>query len=382
MSRPAHELWPPLGLIRSTFVPDEGMAVAAASDTSAMTGPGAGMRSAAAPAAEADAQDLLLPLAELARRREAVAARAFPARWAPGRLVSVLHEGRLLGVLLDKCVQGELWQGWLAASETDWAGAFDVLLEPEDEPFEPMFGLIQTWNALTLRQTPQLCARVLGEVSATRLAAIRAVHDEWAAALPLAIEPEPGRIALRTAGGVFPVLSGTPLGSDDPRADYQALYREVARPLAAASTAAQPLSPPSALKSAPGDVGGGLLDRLRGWFAADRLVRPAFAVLALVVVVQNVGLFGARPDDEEVRFRSPPALPAAVSAPELLVQWKPGVRMDETGPLLRSIPAELVGGPDAQGRWRVRLADPVGGMALLSASPLVESVAPPSGNAP
>ncbi|RZI89472.1 MAG: hypothetical protein EOP78_17095, partial [Variovorax sp.] len=217
MSRPAHELWPPLGLIRSTFVPEEGVAVAAASDTRAMTGPGAGMRSAAAPAAEADAPDLLLPLAELARRRDAVAARAFPARWAPGRLVSVLHEGRLIGVLLDKCVQGELWQGWLAASETDWAGAFDVLLEPEDEPFEPMFGLIQTWNALTLRQTPQLCARVLGEVSATRLAAIRAVHDEWAAALPLAIEPEPGRIALRTAGGVFPVLSGTPLGSDDPR---------------------------------------------------------------------------------------------------------------------------------------------------------------------
>ena len=111
-------------------------------------------------------------------------------------------------------------------------------------------------------------------------------------------------------------------------------------------------------------------------------MRPAFAVLALVVVVQNVGLFGASPDDEEVRFRSTPALPATVSAPELLVRWKADVRMDETGALLQSIPAEVVGGPDAQGRWRLRLADPVGGLALLSVSPLVESVAPPSGNAP
>ncbi|RYF34042.1 MAG: hypothetical protein EOO26_05955 [Comamonadaceae bacterium] len=380
MSHPAHELWPPLSLIRSTFVPDEGMAVAAHSDTSVMTVPGA--RNAAPPAERADAQHLLLPLTELAQRREAVAQRAFPARWAPGRLVSVLHEGRLLGVLLDKCVQGDLWQGWLAASEADWAGAFDVLLEPEDEPFEPMFGLVQTWNALTLRQTPQLCARVLGEVSATRLAAIRAVHDEWAARLPLAIDPEPGRIALRTAGGVFSVLSGTPLGQDDPRAAYQALYSEVARPLAAASTAAGPLLPPPATESVSESVGGGLLERLRGWFAADRFVRPAFAVLALVVVVQNVGIFGARPDDEEVRFRSTPPLPASASTPELLVRWKPGVRVDETGPLLQSIPAEVVGGPDAEGRWRVRLTDPVGGLALLSASPLVESVAPPSGNVP
>ena len=79
-----------------------------------------------------------------------------------------------------------------------------------------MFGLIQTWNALTLRQTPQLSARVVGEVSATRLAAIRAVHDEWAAQLSLAINPEPGRIALRTAGGGFSVLSGTPLGKRRP----------------------------------------------------------------------------------------------------------------------------------------------------------------------
>lgn len=380
MSHAVHELWPPLSLIRSALLPEGGASVAASSDPCIAAATGA---SGASPrlASAAHAERLLLPLTELAQRREAVARRAFPARWAPGRLISVLHEGRLLGMLLDKCVQGNLWQCWLAASEADWAGAFDVLLEPQDEPFEPMFGLIQTWNALTLRQTPQLCARVLGEVSATRLAAIRAVHDEWAAQLPLTIDSEPGRIALRTAGGVFSVLSGTPLGNDDPRADYQALYREAARPLAmtvaVSGAPVAPVTPDAAARH----VDGGVWESVRGWFGVDRLVRPAFAVLALVVVVQNVGLFGTRPDEQEVRFRSTPALPAAVTAPELLVRWNAGVRMDETGLLLQSIPAELVGRPDAQGRWRVRLADPVGGLALLSASPLVQSVATP-GTAP
>lgn len=386
MAHPVHELWPPLSLIRSTFVQEEGAAAAGSSDMRVIAGPGSRALSSMPPdpATVGDSHHLLLPLTELAQRREAVARRAFPARWAPGRLISVLHEGRLLGVLLDKCVQGDLWQGWLAASEADWAGAFDVLLEPQDEPFEPMFGLVQTWNALTLRSSPQLCARVLGEVSATRLAAIRAVHDEWSAQTPLPIEPEPGRIALRTAGGVFSVLSGTPLGHDDPRGEYQALYRAAAQPLTAAAavvSTAAPVAPNAAGRTGRADGSAGVWARVQGWFAVDRLVRPAFAALALVVVVQNLGLFGARPDDEEVRFRSTPTLPAVAAAPELLVQWKPGVRLDETAPLLQSIPAELFGGPDAQGRWRVRLADPVGGLALLSASPLVQSVVP-AGTAP
>jgi hypothetical protein len=188
--------------------------------------PGFAPRPVTEPAGLASAVDLLMPLTELARRREAVAHRAFPARWAPGRLVGVMHEGRLLGVLLDRCIEGERWQGWMAAGEADWAGAFDVLLEPGDEPFEPMFGVVQAWNVITLAPSPRLCARVLGELSATRLAAVRAVHDEWAAHAAPDIAPEPGRIALRGVGGAFSVLSGTPLGPQDPRADYQGLYRD------------------------------------------------------------------------------------------------------------------------------------------------------------
>jgi hypothetical protein len=367
------ELWPPLSLIRSTLDRDTDViagagagagADAVAGEVVAGAGRGAG---AARPADKA----LLLPLTELARRREAVAQRGFSARWTPGRLVSVVHEGRLLGVLLDQHLHGSLWRGWMAASEADWASAFDVLLEPGDEPFEPMFGLIQTWNVLTLEQAPQLCARVLGEVSATRLAAIRAVHDEWAVQQPLAIEPEPGRIALRTAGGVFSVLSGTPLGAADPRAEYQSLYLEAAARLQA--------SPRVGSLAAAAPAAEGWWTRLRRWFGADRVARPALALLALVVVVQNAALLRRSADEgDDVKFRSAPAAAATPMPADLSLRWKAGVRMDEAQALLRSAGAEVMGGPDAQGSWRLRLsADAAQGRAVLLASPLVESMGPP-----
>ena len=393
-----HDLWPPLSVIRHALettgaaaMPDTGPEGEPGTATVAMPGSPPGTPATLVVAAS----DLLMPLTELARRREAVAQRAFPARWAPGRLVSVVYSGRLLGVLLDRCIHDDLWQGWMAVGEADWAGAFDVLLEPEDEPFEPMFGVVQTWNVLTLEPSPQLCARVLGEVSATRLAAIRAVHDEWAARTALAIAPQPGRIALRgVGGGVFSVLSGTPLGPEDPRTDYQDLYRDVGLELGAALTRPQsdeaaPSAPSSSLSSSPSRARpqpgpeGGWWGSIRRWFGAEGWARPAFAVLALVVVVQNVGLIGGRgaPEDDEVRFRAVPTAPAPTRA-DLVVHWKPGVRMDEADRLLQSVSADVVGGPGGDGAWRLRVPEPVEALAMLAASPLVESAGPASEQRP
>jgi len=352
------ELWPPLALIRGAFEPD---AAPAPADGVPMRAPGQAAAENAAQASQQDSGDLLLPLTELARRREAVARHAFSARWAPGRLVSVVHEGRLLGVLLDRCVQDEVWHGWMAASEADWASAFDVLLEPGDE---------------CARNTPQLCARVMGEISATRLAAIRAVSDESAAQAPPAIEPEPGRIALRTVGGVFSVLSGTPLAADDPRTEYQSLYRGAALRLGAAVRAEPPPAARAQQASAP-PVEGGWGTRVRRWLGGDGMLRPAFAVLALVVVLQNVGTLWSSGEDEEVRFRSVPAQPAATAQANLVVRWKQGAGVAATETLLRSVSAEVVGGPDAQGNWRLRLPDAGAGRSTLAASPLVESVTVP-----
>lgn len=368
-------LWPPLSAIRSAFETGPGAAAAFAPETPGLATVAMPGTRAAAPEAAAPPVDLLLPLAELARRREAVALRSFGARWAPGRLVSVVHEGRLLGVLLDRCIHGELWQGWMAAGEADWASAFDVLLEPDDEPFEPAFGLIQAWNVLTLEPSPQLAARVLGEVSATRLAAIRAVHDEWAAQAAPAIAPEPGRIALRTVGGVFAVLSGTPLGPKDPRVDYQSLYRDAASQLGAAwLPAARNASGPAAAPRARPQPGpeGGWWGSVRRWLGADGWMRPAFAVLALCVVVQNVGLFGGHEAQDEVRFRSVPTAPVAAAA-DLTVRWKDGVRVDEADRLLQAISADVVGGPGSNGVWRLRVPDVEKSLQVLAASPLVEA---------
>jgi len=369
------QLWPPLSAIRSAFEPGQDAPGSAGPVQAVVAVPGGKkMEKAERGAPAVPAPDLLLPLAELARRREAVARRGFGARWAPGRLVSVVHRGRLLGVLLDRCIQGDLWQGWMAAGEADWAGAFDVLLEPEDEPFEPAFGLIQAWNVLTLEPSPQLAARVLGEVSATRLAAIRAVHDEWAAQAVPRIAPDPGHIALRTAGGAFSVLSGTPLGPQDPRAEYQALYRDAASQLGSAWLAASSAAPGPAVSRArprPGPEGG-WWGSVRRWLGADGWMRPAFAVLALCVVVQNAGLLGGSRDaGDEVRFRSVPAAPAAAPA-DLFVRWKDGVRVDEADRLLQAISADVVGGPGGNGVWRLRVPDVDKGLEVLAASPLVE----------
>jgi hypothetical protein len=379
------DLWPPLSVIRNALESGAAVPEAEADDVpgvAVVALPGSLSGSGAEPAGMAGAVDLLMPLAELARRREAVSRRAFPARWAPGRLVSVLHDGRLLGVLLDRCIEGERWQGWMAAGEADWAGAFDVLLEPGDEPFEPMFGVVQAWNVIALAPSPALCARVLGELSATRLAAVRAVHDEWAAHAVLDIAPEPGRIALRGVGGAFSVLSGTPLGPQDPRADYQGLYRNAGLQLGTAQVRGETEGDvPSARARPQPRPEGGWWGSIRRWFGAEGWARPAFAVLALCVLVQNIGLLGGRdaPDDDEVRFRDVPAASAPEPArADLVMRWKEGVRMDEADRLLQSISADVVGGPGGNGAWLLRVPEPVEALAVLAASPLVESAGPVS----
>jgi len=341
------ELWPPLSVIRSHLEPRTTTPPAPAEST------GAG----AAPQGDPEI-DLQLPLAELARRRQVLAARNFNARWEPGRIVSVLHEGRLLG----------------------------VLLEPTDEPFEPLFGLIQAWNQVSLSPMPQQVARVQGEISATRLAAIRAVHDEYVNGAPLAIEPEPGHIALRSVGGGhFTVLSGTPLGREDERAQYQQIYREAAAHLSASVPAAPPAALAQQAPAAPGAPQGGASDagalgRLRRWFGADAWARPALALLALVVVVQNVALWSGRDaaqaEADDVRFRAVPVEPAGASA-DLGVVWKQGVTMQDSIKLLRSIDADVVAGPDEKGTWYLRVPDVNESTTALSASPLVASVGPP-----
>jgi hypothetical protein len=164
-----------------------------------------------------------LPFADVAEKPQ----------WAAGDLITIKLGQTHVGVLLDRSLRGERWSGWLTAPETAWASAFDVLLEPEDEPFHARFAVIQVWNRVELECADSIQWKISSKVLPQRLAVIRAVAQEYAAGLMLSIPPEPGVIALRTAGGVHMVLTGTPVGSQDPRRNYQTLYKQFAARLVA-----------------------------------------------------------------------------------------------------------------------------------------------------
>ena len=363
-------LWPPLDLVRKDLDPD---CVPSSQGVAASALPEAGWGSPEEQTAHAEY--LLLPLTELARRRAAVQSQGFAAHWAAGRLICVSQDHVVYGVLLGHQVGPHRWQGWMAASECDWAGSFDVLLEPGDDPFEPMFGLVQAWNTVTLT-SGTITAQVVGELSAVRLAAIRAVADEHAAGGgPSLVSAAPGRIALRwVAGGSFSVLTGTPLGPGDVREAYQALYRAAAARLMAASAPAQ-LQAPAAFATLPPERTG-WLSSLGGWFAADWAVRPAFALLVLMVLVQNLGSLGLGGEDADdvVRFRT--ADPALAHS-DLSVRWKASASMDGVQQLLQSASSQIVAGPRADGSYVLKSDNPVAASKILGASPLVAHVVVP-----
>jgi hypothetical protein len=367
------DLWPPLELVEAALDGHHALAQAASVVPPESINEGF-VQAPLKVDKDVQAAYLLLPLTELADRRAAVLAKNFSADWAPGRLVQMTVNDSVVGILLDRLVQGTQWTGWFAACESNWASEFDVLLEPMDEPFEPMFGVIQAWNTVTVDCTENNQALVVGEISATRLAAIRAVALECASGLMLATPAEPGRIGLRTAGGTFSVLTGTPLGPHDIRYNYQNAYRTATARLIAQQLT-QRLS--YVKKKAPLPVD--LWSRAKEWFAADWMIRPAFAVVAVFFIAQNTGLLG-RFTDDAVRFRSSPtasAAGAAAAAGDLRVQWKPDVKMDEVQKLLRSTAIEVVDGPDAEGFYGIKSNDTLAARASLSQSALVAQVIAP-----
>ncbi|MGB3069939.1 MAG: hypothetical protein WBC18_15395 [Ottowia sp.] len=310
-------------------------------------------------------------LVDLAHRRQAARAYFAEQPWEPGCVVLVRQGHAHVGVLLDRQdAPGALWHGWMTSAEPDWAGWHDVLLEPSDEPADPSASVVQAWNRVRLPEQAQTSA-VLARLSPARLAAMRAV---WAESLDpqrpnagTAVEPAPGHVALRETQDGHTVLTGTPLGANDPRLEHQALYRDLGQRLIAA---AQPATPaPRAALSPPSTPS--WWSRLRSALRPDGLLRPAFALLAVVAVAQQWMIWQGSEEDE-VRFRSLPPAP-----PSVVVRWQPTARVDEAQALLKSLPA----GPDTSilpdGRWLIEVNDPATARARLSASPLVQMVEEP-----
>lgn len=218
------DLWPPLSQIESEIVCEvEPSDPAAHSERRLPSWP------PESPPPLADPGWLLDPLQDWFRRREAASAARFACAWSTGHTIGVTLNGRVFGVLLDRRHPHGLWQGWLTAPECDWAGPFDVLLEPDDEPWDPVCGMVQTWNSVTVKVDAS--CPVLAVLTQSRVAGIRLVQQESERGKVLAIAPRPGHIALRRAGPAQTVLTGTPLAPNDVRLQYQELYRRVAKSL-------------------------------------------------------------------------------------------------------------------------------------------------------
>lgn len=140
-----------------------------------------------------------------------------------------------LAVLLDEpAASRDVWTGWLASPETDYAGEWDLVLQEDDGPCDPLAGMVQAWNPLSVQLPPTEGLRMLAQLGEARRRAVRALASDFARGNPLALAARPGRIALRKTSQGWPVLTGTPLGGeDDPRRGYQALYREAGNALQA-----------------------------------------------------------------------------------------------------------------------------------------------------
>ena len=302
---------------------------------------------------------------EYALRQQAFLERKFLPGLLTGRLVDIKFPGHALTCLLDEPEQKNRWRCFVVSPECDWAGRYDVLLEPEDEPFHPICGMVQAWHQVLLEPDSQ--ARILGELSAQRMAAIRAVRDEYHHSLsatgPAALSvPRPGMIALR-ALGTHTVLTGSALAANDPRRHYQALYRDHVRSLMQAQKVVL-ASPAPTVKTLSSF---GWIKKVHDWFSADWLIRPAFALLCLSFAVQLL-MPENTPPDSDIRFRG------AAHGNTLTVYWRQEASSRAITQVLHETGASIVHGPNARRGYILQSADAARLSAKLQASGLVEKI--------
>lgn len=178
-----------------------------------------------------------LPTALRARIQRRVAARnaTFDPTPQPGQIVRIDDVGGagvglahpLAALLAEPTADPQHWSGWLVAAEVDYAGPWDVLLGPDDEPCDPLARVVQVWNPVQL--DPALASRVLAQLSPARLAAVQALAAAYASGVQPTADSATRSVWARQIGG-YHFLTGTPLSSaDDPRHRYQQLYTRVAQ---------------------------------------------------------------------------------------------------------------------------------------------------------
>jgi hypothetical protein len=177
---------------------------------------------------------------------------------------------------------GSEWIGWVASPDVDYATDLDVLLEPGDEPFDPLAGMVQVWNPVSVWVPND--ARVIAQLSEYRLSVIQEVARDGPDSKS---RPSPGRVALRATGSGRAVLTGTRLSEDDDdRAAYRLIYTRVAKAFGASAEAQ--LQRVAARR----DVGAAsLASRIVGWVSQHRFpLAGAIATVSTVAITAYVML--------------------------------------------------------------------------------------------
>lgn len=126
----------------------------------------------------------------------------------------------------------EVWWGWMAGSESSYAGEWDALIEPDDVGVDPMAATVQLWNPI--RVYSGTVATVVGRLSEGRHAAVRSLAAHFLAGespapsdLPTPGDVESPVIQRATRAGLTLSTGRALEAPDDPRWAYQRLYRVV-----------------------------------------------------------------------------------------------------------------------------------------------------------
>lgn len=298
-------------------------------------------------------------LADAIARRHAATLALTERPWAAGqihRLHTILDRdgnprralARPVALLLDRQDSDpHRWSGWLVAPETDYASAWDILLESDvDDPFDPLAGMVQVWNPLVCRLAAD--APLLAALSEERLAAVliadafprldrshRAPRLRRAAQSTVIWSPPASRRSAVAATRAAPT-----------RASTSELGREMCLPTAR-SDGAEPF-------------GDNVVPLRRNATAAHR--KPLWMALAASVLVVQSGVIGylslneaSRPVDESSIYRS--AGDAQASRAQIEVSFRTDAKEQDIRRLLVALGAEIVGGPGQLGFYQLRLPD-------------------------
>lgn len=235
-------------------------------------------------------------LAKLFAQRHAARERAFRPIPQPGQILRVSPASRdkgslppfnePLAVLLDAPIADGKWRGWLVARDPEYATVWDLILGPEEDPRDPQCEVVQIWNPVTV--TVAEADRVLAELSDERLAAARSMDNDCASkVLPAPIhDTRMGVHLARELSDGTGVVTGTPLAAgDDPRREYQEIYREAGIWVTQGLYPARPREPAPEPKPEP-------FDWLKRIFTGNDINRwkPAAASAAQLTVPWRFGL--------------------------------------------------------------------------------------------